>query len=149
MQLGAEFTQNLGAADAAETVELPASAIRWLSPSARQQASFSFDGGTARIRADRGTTAEVLKHVPDSAARKKMYLAYHAIAKPNLAVLDRVLHCRRTLAQMMGHTSYGDYVAKNMMTGSAANVGEFLTVKRPAYSLFVSILQRGLANLSH
>jgi Zn-dependent oligopeptidase len=124
VDLNGAFMQNIY--QAKSTLELPVAKLSALPLGVRRLARVLPGGASAQIPADRATASEVLKQANDADVRRGMYAAYHSGVAANLEVLDRVLGCRRTLARLMGHTSYADYVAKSMMAGSCAAIDVFL-----------------------
>ncbi|HYM81201.1 MAG TPA: M3 family metallopeptidase [Candidatus Limnocylindria bacterium] len=59
--------------------------------------------------------------------RKRLYLEYNNRAHPqNLEVLDRMVGKRHELANLLGFSSWADYITANKMVASAKNVRDFI-----------------------
>ena len=69
----------------------------------------------------------VLTYAKSDDLRRRARVAFDTRAYPqNLAVLDRVIALRAELAQLLGYSSWADYITADKMVGSAANASAFI-----------------------
>src|SRR5213075_1166926 len=68
-----------------------------------------------------------MTYARSEALRKRMYMAYQNRAFPaNIAVLDSMVAKRYRLANLIGYTTWADYITADKMVGSAKNASDFI-----------------------
>ncbi|HVG19457.1 MAG TPA: M3 family metallopeptidase [Blastocatellia bacterium] len=69
----------------------------------------------------------IFSYASDEGLRKRMYVVYNNRAYPkNIEALDRLVAKRHELANLLGFTTWADYVTADKMVGSAKNASDFI-----------------------
>ena len=123
--IGQEFDKNIRsdvrtvtAKDATELEGLPADFISRHKPDAN---------GVVTLTTDYPDALPVFTYAKDEGLRKRMYIAYNNRAYPqNIDVLNRLISRRYELANLIGYTTWADYITANKMIGNARNASDFI-----------------------
>ncbi|KIJ66277.1 hypothetical protein HYDPIDRAFT_109271 [Hydnomerulius pinastri MD-312] len=68
----------------------------------------------------------IMRSAPNESPRKKLYLASHASSPRQIECLERLLHARAELAQLVGWDSFAGMTLSDKMAKSPENVNQFL-----------------------
>jgi thimet oligopeptidase len=89
-----------------------------------------------------------IQYATNDEARRKMYVAFRQRGYPiNKTVLKQLLTARHELANLLGYSSFADYITADKMIGSATNAAEFIdqitAIAKPrADQDYAALLQR-------
>ncbi|KAH7930422.1 mitochondrial intermediate peptidase [Leucogyrophana mollusca] len=78
----------------------------------------------------------IMRSAPDEAPRRKVYTASHASTPEQIERLERLLHTRAELAQLVGFDSYAGMTLNDKMAKTPENVSHFLDTFLDHTSLF-------------
>jgi thimet oligopeptidase len=123
--IGQEFDKNIRsdvrkvtANDVKELEGLPADYISRHKPDAN---------GVITLTTDYPDALPIFTYAKDEGLRKRMYIAYNNRAYPqNIDVLNRLVSRRHELANLLGYTTWADYITANKMVGNAKNASDFI-----------------------
>jgi thimet oligopeptidase len=123
--IGQEFDKNIRsdvrtvtAKDVSELEGLPADYISRHKPDAN---------GVITLTTDYPDSLPVFTYAKNESLRKRMYIAYNNRAYPqNMDVLNRLVSRRHELANLIGYSTWADYITANKMVGNAKNASEFI-----------------------
>jgi len=123
--IGQEFDKNIRsdvrtvtAKDVSELEGLPADYISRHKPDAN---------GVITLTTDYPDSLPVFTYAKNEDLRKRMYIAYNNRAYPqNIDVLNRLISRRYELANLIGYTTWADYITANKMIGNAKNASDFI-----------------------
>jgi thimet oligopeptidase len=69
----------------------------------------------------------VMTYAKSDDVRKRLYMEFQNRAYPkNLEVLDRMIETRNELANLIGYSTWADYITANKMVGSSKNARDFI-----------------------
>lgn len=134
-QLSLQFSQNnlketnsfvLQVTDAADLEGLPEMQIEQAALAAKEK---DMEGWAFTLHAP--SYVPFMTYARNRELRKQMYMAYntkctHDNAENNFAVVSRIVNLRRELAQLLGYSSYAQYVLKRRMAENTDNVYHLL-----------------------
>ncbi|KAG6546992.1 hypothetical protein Mapa_011608 [Marchantia paleacea] len=139
-RLGREFTENVmyeqGQLDIFPASLIPKNLHSMMEPITKSKGGMvgryrSKKGGSGSLTGLRMSTEPavlfpVLKYVPDSEVRRKVYLVGNSVPKSNLRVLDHLICARHELAQLLGYNSYAEFALAPTMAEKPEAVLNFL-----------------------
>ncbi len=83
--------------------------------------------GVITLTIDYPDSLPVFTYAKNEELRKRMYFAYNNRAYPqNMDVLNRLVSRRYELANLLGFTTWADYITADKMIGNAKNASEFI-----------------------
>lgn len=83
--------------------------------------------GVITLTTDYPDALPIFTYAKSEDLRKRMYIAYNNRAYPqNIDVLNRLISRRFELANLLGYTTWADYITANKMIGNAKNASDFI-----------------------
>jgi len=121
-QLQNAFGANLG--NDTTTIRLTASEIAGLAPDL--VATFKRSGEAYIVPVNESVSQGFMENATDPRARRAYYLADQTIAPKNVALLQRAIALRASLAHILGYPTWAAYVLADRMATSPSRVTSFL-----------------------